>query len=190
MNAGVPDPPDREAALAAAAEAVREARASDRDAIREAQRVLRGAERAHDRAVHDAEKNLREEATDPDAAARAVAAAHAERRGVTDAIPLLARVVGHLEGEEEVLDMINGISAGHDGVLLVTTKRVLFLAPRRTSNVPYDEIDAVKIRGRHFGARATIVSHGEKTVISGLSPVRAAEISSLLDERIGGHASR
>ena len=33
--------------------------------------------------------------------------------------------------------------------------------------------------------RATIVARGSKTVISGLSPVRAGEVAELLNERIG-----
>ena len=188
MTAGAPDPPGREAALEAAAGAVRDARVTDRDAILEAQRVLRDAERAHDRAVREAEKRLdalRTHSGDADGAEKAVAEAHADRRGVADARPLIDRVVGHLEGEEEVLDMVAGISAGHDGVLVVTSRRLLFVAPRRTLDLPYGEVDAVKVRGRRFGTRATIVARGAMNVVSGLSPVRAAEIAELLNERIG-----
>ncbi len=186
MSASTPDPPSRGEALDAAAEAVRGARTTDRDAILEAQHVLRHAEKAHDRAVHEAEKRLRDGSADRGAAEEAFAAAHADRLGVAEARPLLDRVVGRLETEEEVLDMVAGISAGHDGVMVVTSRRVLFVAPRRTLDVPYDEVDAVKIRGRHFGARATIVARGAKNMISGLSPVRAAEIGELLEERVGG----
>jgi hypothetical protein len=189
MNASAPRPPSREAALQAAGGAVRAARSTDRDAILEARRVLRGAEKAHDRAVRVAEHRQREGEADDSAAAQAVAAAHAERRGVTDALPLLDRIVGRLEDEEEeVLDMVAGISAGHDGVLVVTSRRVLFVAPRRMLAVPYAEVEAVKVRGRYFGARATIAARGAKTVVSGLSPVRATEIGALMEERIGSPA--
>ena len=163
---------------------MRDARLSDRDAILDARRVLRQAERAHDRAVRDAAKRLREEKRDTEGAEEALAAARAIQRGQAEARPLLDRVVGHLEPDEEVLDMATGISAGHDGVLVVTSRRVLFVAPRRTLDVSYAEMDAVRIRGRRFGARATIAAHGVKNVISGLSPGRAAEIGVLLDERI------
>ena len=86
MSAG---PPSRADALEAAAEAVRDARSTDRDAILEAQSVLRHAEKGHDRAVHDAEKRLHAE--DTDAAQEALAAAHADRHGVAEARPLLDR---------------------------------------------------------------------------------------------------
>jgi len=185
MNGSTPTPPSRGEALDEAGEAARGARNTDRDAILEAQRVLRHAEKAHDRAVHDAERRLREHTDDSGDAERVFAAAHADRLGVAEARPLLDRVVGRLETDEEVLDMVAGISAGHDGVMLVTSRRVLFMAPRWSLDVPYGEVEAVKIRGRYFGARATIVAHGKRTVISGLSPVRAAEIGELLVQRVG-----
>jgi len=187
MSAGVPSPPSREQALEAAAEAVRDARSTDRDAILEAQRVLRHAEKIHDHAVRVATKRLHQDGTD---AAQQLAAAHADRRSMAEARPLLDRVVGRLDGDEEVLDMVAGLAAGHDGVLLVTNNRALFVAPRRTLDIPHDEITAVRIRGRHFGARVTIVARDTKHVISGLSPVRAAEIVELLNERIGQQSLR
>lgn len=190
MSAGVPSPPSREQALEAAAEAVRDARSTDRDAILEAQRVLRHAEKIHDHAVRVATKRLHQDRTGTDAAQQQLAAAHADRRSMADARPLLDRVVGRLHGDEEVLDMVAGLAAGHDGVLLVTNSRALFVAPRRTLDIPHDEITAVRIRGRHFGARVTIVARDTKHVISGLSPVRAAEIVELLNERIGQQSLR
>ena len=188
MTAGVPTPPSREEALEAAAEAVRNARATDRNAILEAQRVLRHAERAHHQAVRDAAKRLRRDKTDT--AKQELAAAHADRQWIAEARPLLDRVIGRLDSDEQVLDMIAGIAAGHDGVLLVTNRRVLFVAPRWTLAVPYEEIKAVSIRGRHFGARLTILARDTKNVIGGLSPVRAAEITELLNEQIDQHALR
>jgi hypothetical protein len=190
MSAGLPSPPSREEALEAAAEAVRDARATDRDAILEAHRVLRHAEKVHDRAVRDAAKRLNEHQTDTNAAQQGFAAADTDRQAVAEARPLLDRVVGRMDGDEEVLDMVVGISAGHDGVMVVTSRRVLFVAPRRTLDVPHEEIEAVRIRGRHLGSRVTIVARGSKSVISGLRPVRAAEIAVLLNEWIGPHALR
>ncbi len=190
MSAGAPSPPSRKEAIDAAAEAVRDARATDRDAILEAQRVLRHAEKAHHQAVRDAAKRLRQNNTDTNSAQQELAAAHADRRWMAEARPLLDRVVGHLGEDEEVLDMVAGIAAGHDGVLLVTNSRALFVAPRRTLDIPHDEITAVRIRGRHFRASVTIVTRNAKNVISGLSPVRAAEIVELLKESIGRHTMR
>lgn len=190
MSAGAPIPPSREDALEAAAEAVRDARTTDRDAILEAQRVLRHAEKDHDRAVREATKRLHREAPGTDAAQQQLAAAHADRQWIAQARPLLDRVVGRLGGDEEVLDMVAGIAAGHDGVMLVTNRRVLFVAPRRTLDLPYETIDAVRIRGRHFGARVTIVARDTKNVISGLSPMRAAEIVDLVNGLIGRHTMR
>ena len=88
-----------------------------------------------------------------------------------------------------MLDIVAGIAAGHDGVLLVTNMRVLFVAPRWTLDVPYEEIKAVRIRGRHFGVRLMIVTRNTKNVIGGLSAVRAAEIVELLTESIGRHTT-
>ena len=190
MSAGVPSPPSRQQALEAAAEAVRDARTTDRDAILEAQRVLRHAEKDHDRAVRAAAKRLRHDADDDDTAEQELAAAHADRRWMAEARPLLDRVVARLDRDEEVLDMVAGIAAGHDGVMLVTTGRVMFVAPRRTIDLPYEEIEAVRARGRHFGARVTIVARERKNVVSGLSPVRAAEIVELMGQRIGPRSVR
>jgi hypothetical protein len=190
MSAGAPSPPSREDALEAAAEAVRRARTTDRDAILEAQRVLRNAEKVHDRAVREAAKRLHRADHGTDTAQQELAAAHADRQWMAQARPLLDRVVGRLVGDEEVLDMVAGIAAGHDGVMLITNRRVLFVAPRRTLDLPYEEISAVRIRGRHFGARVTLVARDTKNVISGLSPTRAAEIVDLLNELIGRHIRR
>jgi hypothetical protein len=189
-SAGVQSPPSREAALEAAAKAVRDARTTDHNAILEARRVLRHVEKVHDRAVRNAAKRLHEDNSDTDAAQLQFAAAHADRRGVAEARPLLDRVFGRLDGEEEALDIVAGISAGHDGVMLITTRRVLFVAPHLTFDVPFEEIEVVTVRGRRFGARVTIVARGATSVIGGLSPVRAAEITGLLNERIDRHALR
>jgi hypothetical protein len=75
MTAGVPSPPSREEALEAAAEAVRDARATERNAILQARRVLQHAAKAHDRAVRDAAKRLRRDNTDTDTAKQELAAA-------------------------------------------------------------------------------------------------------------------
>src|SRR5215212_3946107 len=103
VSAGVPSPPSPEEAIDAAAEAVRDARTTDRDAILEAQRVLRHAEQVHDQAVRDAAKRLHQDNTDTDAAKQELAAARADRRWIAEARPLLDRVVGRLDDHEEVL---------------------------------------------------------------------------------------
>ena len=190
MSAGVPSPPSREEVLEAAAEAARDTRSTDRDAILEAQRVLRHAEKAHDRAVREAQKHLRAAKSDTGPAQRELAAAHADRQNMAEARRLLDRVVGRLDANEEVLDLVAGISAGHDGVILLTSRRLLFIAPRRTLDVPYEDIEAVRIRGRHFGTRMTIVARGANNVISGLSPVRAANIAEVLNAKTDQPARR
>jgi Bacterial PH domain len=160
MRADVPAPPSREAAIATAAEAVRSARTSDRDAILDAQRSLRRAEKLHERGTHE------------------------DRDSVAEARPLLDRVARRLEDEEEVLDMAAGVSTGHDGVLLATTRRVLFVAPRMTLDLPYEDVEAVHVHGRHFGARATIVARDGKHVVSGMNPRHATELAALMQERV------
>ena len=184
MSADASGSSAREAALEAAGAAVRDARGTDRDAILAAQRILRDAEKAHADAVRRAEADVRRDPTD--AAEASLTAARADRSGVAEARPLLDPVLRRLEEGEEVLDLAAGVSAGHDGVLVVTSRRVMFVAPRRTVDVPLSEVDAVRIGGRRFGARATIVAHGDRAVVSGLSRVRAAEIASLLVELTQG----
>ena len=61
-----------------------------------------------------------------------LAAARVERLGIAEAKPLLDRLAQLNDEGERVLDMAPGITTGHDGVLVVTDRRLLFVGLRHT----------------------------------------------------------
>jgi len=114
-----------------------------------------------------------------------LAAARINRLGIEEAKPLLDRLVDLTEDGERVLDMAPGISTGHDGVLVVTDRRLLFVGLRHRLLLPYDRITAVAARGKWFGARLIISTPSEKRVVSGLPARHAAEIAELANQQLG-----
>jgi hypothetical protein len=97
---------------------------------------------------------------------------------VEQAKPLIDRVAELAEPGERVLDLAPGISTGHDGVLIVTDRRLLFVGLRHTLPLPYGQITSVSAGGRWFGARLTVsTDDGRKSVVSGLPARHAAEIA-------------
>jgi hypothetical protein len=88
-----------------------------------------------------------------------------------------------------VIDMAPGISAGHDGVLVATDRRLLFISVRRTLSFPYEQVSLVAVKGKWFGARLAVSATGGKGVISGIAPGHAAEIADLVRSRIRGAAA-
>jgi hypothetical protein len=195
MDAGVPPAPTRQEAVEAAAHAVRTAQSTDRDALMAARRLLRDAEKAHVRVVRDAERRLATARRGPPGAAvtaaeHRLAKARAAHRGLEDVRPLLRGLDDLLHGDEAVLDMTPALSAGHDGVLVATSRRVLFLAPRRTVIRAYGDITAVTTRGRRLGTRLIVSTPPDNAVFSGLRPQRAADIADVVRERIAAtHAA-
>ena len=59
---------------------------------------------------------------------------HAPR--VEETRALIHRLSELVDEEEDVIDMAPGISAGHDGVLVATDRRLLFISVRRTLSFP------------------------------------------------------
>jgi hypothetical protein len=114
-----------------------------------------------------------------------LAAARLDCLGVHEAKPLLDRVADLTEETERVLDMAPGISTGHDGVLAVTNRRLLFIGLRHTLLLPYHGIRSIEASGKWFGARLIVSSASGKHVVSGLPPRHAAEIVELALQRIG-----
>jgi hypothetical protein len=114
-----------------------------------------------------------------EAAEGRLAAARIERLGIEEARPLLERIAGLSENDERVLDMAPGISTGHDGVLVVTDRRLLFVGLRHTLRLPYDAIGDITVRGRRFGTRLIVSTPSGKSVVSGIAPRHAAEIAEL-----------
>jgi len=183
-------------AAEAAGRAIREARSEDRDELLEARRALQRAEQARHRAVREAERELarRERAArrghggdaDVEQARQALAAARAEHREVEEVWPLLRRLTDLVDEEESVLDLAPGLSAGHDGILVATDRRLLFLAPRSSFAVPYDDVRATLVRGRWLRASLSVTSSSGRAVIGGLAPDRARAIAELIRERADG----
>ena len=79
--------------------------------------------------------------------------------------------------------MTPGVSAGHDGILVVTDRRVLFLALRRTVSHPYSEIVSVAAKGRWLGGRLSLTTTEANVVIGQIAPRRAAQLAAAISAR-------
>jgi Bacterial PH domain len=119
-----------------------------------------------------------------EAAEGRLAAARVERLGIEEARPLLERVAALTEHDERVLDMAPGITTGHDGVLVVTDRRLLFVGLRHTLRLPYDVIQDVAVRGRRLGTRLIVSTPSGRSVVSGIAPRHAAEIAELVRRHV------
>jgi hypothetical protein len=118
-----------------------------------------------------------------------LAAARTELLAVEQAKPLIDRVAEVAEPGERVLDLAPGISTGHDGVLIVTDRRLLFVGLRHQLLIPYAHITDLHAGGRWFGARLTVsTDDGGKTVVSGLPARHAVELAELAREHGAAHA--
>jgi hypothetical protein len=113
----------------------------------------------------------------------------ADRRAVQETRVLIHKLSALVHQDEDVIDMAPGISAGHDGVLVATDRRVLFISVRRTLSIPYEEISSVELRGKWFGTRLALSTRTSRGVFSGLAPRHADEIADLIRSRIGGEAA-
>jgi hypothetical protein len=151
---------------------------------------------------HRDERKMRRFATDIEAAARNAEAvrrvvsaeteqaewnlggASADRHAIEEVRALIHRLGELLHDEEDVVDMAPGISAGHDGVLVATDRRLLFISVRRTLAFPYEQVSSVSVHGKWFGARLAVSTTAGKGVISGITPGHAAEIAELVRSRI------
>ncbi|MEK6229303.1 MAG: PH domain-containing protein, partial [Actinomycetota bacterium] len=143
--------------------------------IEAAARNADGIRRANRADAHQAERNL--------------GSAQADRRAVEETRALLRRLGDLVHDDEDVIDMAPGISAGHDGVLVATDRRLLFIALRRTLAFPYEEVSQVAVKGKWFGARLALSTAAGTGVISGISPRHAAEIADLVRSRIPGETA-
>jgi hypothetical protein len=120
-----------------------------------------------------------------------LAAARTELLAVEQAKPLIDRVAELADPGERVLDLAPGISTGHDGVLIVTDRRLLFVGLRHQLVLPYAHITALHAGGRWFGARLTVsTADGGKSVVSGLPARHAAEIAELARQQAAALASQ
>lgn len=113
-----------------------------------------------------------------------LAAARVERLGIEEARPLLDRIAGLTEPGERVLDMAPGISTGHDGVVVVTDRRLLFVGLRHTLQLPYAAIQDVSVRGKRLGTRLIVSTRNGRSIVSGIAPRHASEITELARRHI------
>ncbi len=106
---------------------------------------------------------------DAEQADRDLGGAWADRRAVEETRALIHRLGELVHDDEDVIDMAPGISAGHDGVLVATDRRLLFIAVRETLAFPYEQVSSVGVRGKWFGARLAVSTTGGKGIISGIA---------------------
>jgi hypothetical protein len=151
---------------------------------REDDEKLRRLARAIERAARDAESVKTERQPETDAAEGRLAAARVERLGIEDVKPLLDRLTELTEEGERVLDLAPGISTGHDGVLVVTDRRLLFVGLRHKLALPYHRIASVAASGRWFRANLIVSTASGKTVVGGVDPSHAREIAAFARRRI------
>jgi hypothetical protein len=145
---------------------------------------LRKLAQAIEQAVREVEALTAGRQPGTEAAEGRLAAARVERLGIEEAKPLLDRIAALTEQGERVLDMAPGITTGHDGVLVVTDRRLLFVGLRHTLRLPYDAIQGVAVSGRRLGARLIVSTPSGRKVVSGIAPRHAAEITELARRHI------
>jgi hypothetical protein len=149
------------------------------------EQILRQLAGAVDQAAQEVEAVSTARKPEREFAEGRLAAARVERLGIAEAKPLLDRLAQLNEDGESVLDMAPGITTGHDGVLVVTSRRLLFVGLRHTLVIPYDQVQDVTARGKLLGARLIVSTPSQKHAVSGLAPRHAAEIAELVRRRIG-----
>lgn len=147
--------------------------------------LLRGLAVAIERAAADVDAVTAARQIHKRPAEERLAAARTDLLGIEEAKPLLDHLAELTEDGERVLDMAPGISTGHDGVLVVTDRRLLFVGLRHKLLVPYGRMTDVTAGGKWFGARLTISTRDGKSVVSGLPARHAQEIAQFAGQRLG-----
>jgi Bacterial PH domain len=153
------------------------------------ERKLRRLAEEIESAARNAETIRRVARAEAEQAERDLAGAWADRRAVEETRALIRRLSELVHDDEDVIDVAPGISAGHDGVLVATDRRLLFISVRRTLSFPYEQISSLRVTGKWFGARLAVSTTGGKSVIGGIAPGHAAEIAELVRSRIPGETA-
>ena len=149
------------------------------------EQILRQLAGAVDQAAQEVDAVSTARESEREFAEGRLAEARVQRLGIAEAKPLLDRLAQLNEEGESVLDMAPGITTGHDGVLVVTSRRLLFVGLRHTLLIPYDRVRHVAARGKLLGARLIVSTPSETHVVGGLAPRHAEEIAELVRRRTG-----
>ncbi len=180
---------DKRDAVEVAARPLRERWRAEAGQLAEAERALRQADREHDRALRKARmlrlarSSSRSSEQKPEPEADGTDAAAHRSRAVAETRTMLGSLGDLLGDGEEILDMAAAVNAGHDGVLIITDRRLIFLAPRRTLSLRHEDIARAEMRGRWLGSRIAVVSPEGRATFSGIRQRHASELAELLDER-------
>ena len=153
------------------------------------ERKLRRLAEEIEAAARNAERLGQAARAEAEQAERDLVGAWADRRAVEETRALIHRLDELVDDDEDVIDMAPGISAGHDGVLVATDWRLLFISVRRTLSFAYERVSSVAVKGKWFGARLVVSTTDSNLVISGIAPGHATEIAELIRSRIPGGAS-
>lgn len=179
---------DKRDAVEVAARPLRERWRAEAGQLAEAERALRRADREHDRALRKtrrlwlARSSSRSSEREADPEADGMAAGGHRSRAIAETRTMLGNLGDLLRDGEEVLDMAAGINAGHDGVLVITDRRLIFVAPRRMLSLRHEEIARVEMRGRRWlGTRIAVFSPEGRATFSGIRQRHASELAELLD---------
>lgn len=181
---------EKQDAVEVAADSLRDGRRPRAGQLAEAERSLRKADREDDRALRRARRPRLARRSAPSSSqeteveADGVGEGRHRSRAIAETRATLGDLGDLLDDREEILDMAAGINAGHDGVLVVTDRRLLFLAPRRTLSLSHEDIARVETRGRRWlGTRIAVFSAEGRATFSGIRPRHASDLAELLNER-------
>lgn len=94
----------------------------------------------------------------------------------------------YLSSDERVLSMAGGVNAGNNGLLVATTKRVIFVSEgvinHSMEDFPYDRITTVTTkRGMMFG-KILVTTAGNTRVIEQVDKREAEAVSSVVREQV------
>ena len=175
-------------AVEAAARPLRVRQRAESSQLAAAESALRRADREHDRALRKARgrplaRPRRSEAGELEPESGQTGADGPRTRAITDTRTVLGELGDLVEESEEVLDMAAGINSGHDGVIVVTDRRLVFIAPRRKLSLRHDKIVSVEVRGRRLGTRIVVSLPEGRTTFSGIRQRHANDLAELVRER-------
>lgn len=174
-------------AIETASRALRERQRAESGQLGAAESALRRADRDRDREARE-RRHAHSGESEPPAAPAAGDSTEASSLALAETRSVLAELGDRLEPDEDALDMAAAVHAGHDGVLVATDHRLMFVAPRRRLSLAYDDFESVDVRGHRWsGTRLTVRSTEGRTTFSAIRPSHAKELADLVRGRM--HAS-